>query len=260
VLKYQPSNAFACIECTRVLTLRRCIQALEFAAEVRSSIDRVPGKWIPKTAKVYLPRFIYGLAACWILLASCIHQSLHFEALEDNWVQEAGMVRQQATLPHLGVLIVLLILQICMLAAMVSALPNMLSWTGSSTLGSYVAHSYINLLVTITILNNSSIVLTTPSYLAIVLGVAALTQLVIGPLVQWAFFFHLHKLVGLAAKVSSCLGSQDKKQEAQEGSSNDTHSTSTRQDNLDVDRGVQLERRAPSTLASAMVGSLVLVA
>jgi amino acid adenylation domain-containing protein len=179
--------------------------ALSLAGHLRTAINRI--QFLPKTMRQLLPRLLYGLAASSALVALNIYQALHFDALEDHWVMEAGKHHEQATLPHLGMLVVYLIVQICFLATVVSALPSFFHWVGSSTLGSYVAHSYINLLITVTLLDKSSVKwrFSTPSYLALVLGVPAVTQVVVGPLVQKALFAHLHLLIRIA-KFFTCAG------------------------------------------------------
>jgi amino acid adenylation domain-containing protein len=178
-------------------------RALSLAGHLCTAINRV--QCLSKTMRQLLPRLMYGLAASSTLAALNIYQALHFDALEDDWVMEAGEHHQQATMPHLGMLVVYLIVQICLLASVVSALPSFFHWVGSSTLGSYVAHSYINLIFTVTLLDNPSVTLSTPSYLALVLGVPALTQVVVGPLVQKALFAHLQLLIRIA-KSFTCAG------------------------------------------------------
>jgi len=91
-----------------------------------------------------LPRLLYGLAASSTIAALNIYQAHHFDALEDDWV-----MHQQATLPHRTWVC------FCFLATVVSSLPSFFHWLGSSTLGSYVAHSYINLIFTVTLLDKS---------------------------------------------------------------------------------------------------------
>lgn len=210
-------------------------KALSMAAELRSSIDRFA--FLPKSAKVFLPRFIYGIASASGLLAMSIYQSLYFEALEDNWVMEDGAHKSQATLPNLGLLVVYLVVQICLMAAMVSAMPNVLSWVGSSTLGSYVAHGYVNLVITATVLNNSSISFSIGGYLFLVLGVPALTQVFVGPLVQRALFFHLHFVARFVSKAAAmmCGDSDDRKDEYKNDTDNREggQEPETRKDSLD---------------------------
>ena len=135
--------------------------ALSLAGHLRTAINRI--QFLPKTMRQLLPRLLYGLAASSALVALNIYPALHFDALEDHWVMEAGKHHEQATLPHLGMLVVYLIVQICFLATVVSALPSFFHWVGSSTLGSYVAHSYINLIFTVTLLDNPSVTFSTPS-------------------------------------------------------------------------------------------------
>ena len=118
---------------------------------------------------------------------------------------EDGAHHSQATLPHLGLLVAYLVVQVCLMAGMVSALPPVLHLVGSKTLGSYVCHSYVNLIVTVSILDNPNVTLSTPSWLALVLLVPAVTQVAIGPLVQAALLAHLHLVARIAAKAGQLL-------------------------------------------------------
>jgi len=178
-------------------------KALGLAGHLRAAINGM--RCLPKTVRQHLPRLLYGLAAASALVAMNIYQALHFDALEDNWVMEEGAHHGQATLPRLGMLVVYLVVQILLLAVVVSALPSVMHWVGSSTLGSYVAHSYVNLIITVSILDNQSVTFSTPGYLALVLVVPAVTQVVVGPLAQKALFAHLHLLVRIAGSLTSAL-------------------------------------------------------
>jgi hypothetical protein len=125
-------------------------RALSLAGHLRTAINRI--QCLPKTMRQLLPRLLYGLAASSTLAALNIYHALHFDALEDDWV-----MHQQATLPHRTWVC------FCFLATVVSSLPSFFHWLGSSTLGSYVAHSYINLIFTVTLLDNPSVTFSTPS-------------------------------------------------------------------------------------------------
>jgi len=170
-------------------------KALDLALELRRCTDGF--KCLPKTAKHYLPRVIYGVGSTAALLAMSFYQADHFGALEDKWVTD-----KQVTLPNLGLLVIYLVLQICFMAGMVSALPNGLHWVGSQTLGSYVVHSYVNLFITVVIYDKYKVdpksetylSFSTSGYLASVLLVPVLIQIIIGPIVQKIVFFHLHYL------------------------------------------------------------------
>jgi len=178
-------------------------QALNMAQDMRSAIGRT--RWLPKAARHYLPRLLYGTASASGLLALSLYQANHFEALEDNWVMEDGAHHSQATLPHLGLLVAYLVAQVCLMAGFVSALPPVLHWVGSKTLGSYVCHSYVNLVVNVSILDNPNVVLSTAAWLAIVLLVPAVTQVAIGPIVQAALLAHLHLVARIAAQAGQLL-------------------------------------------------------
>jgi hypothetical protein len=199
---------------------------LSLAADLRRFIDGF--RCLPKSAKLLLPRVIYGLGSTAALVGMSVYQSHHFGALEDNWVMEASPHFQQATLPHLGLLVIYIVAQICFMAGLVSALPNVLHWIGSQTLGSYVAHSYVNLLMTVVFFDPQKGTISMPSYIArykstntefpcftgtkvqiltqelracSILLIPLLIQLFIGPLVQKALFFHLQVLSLLAPLV-----------------------------------------------------------
>jgi hypothetical protein len=194
--------------------------ALAMAADLRSVINRQ--SWLPKATRPYIPRLLYGTAATSGLLAMSLYQTLYFEALEDNWVMEADEHHAQATLPRLGLLLLYLIAQVCLMAGMVSALPNVLHHVGSQTLGSYVCHSYLNLIVTVAVLDNPHMAgqLSTPAYLTIVLGVPLVTQLVVGPLVQRALLAHLHLLARCA---TSAVGMVCGRKMEEQGARDDDH-------------------------------------
>jgi hypothetical protein len=125
-------------------------RALSLAGHLRTAINRI--QCLPKTMRQLLSRLLYGLAASSTIAALNIYQAHHFDALEDDWV-----MHQQATLPHRTWVC------FCFLATVVSSLPSFFHWLGSSTLGSYVAHSYINLIFTVTLLDNPSVTFSTPS-------------------------------------------------------------------------------------------------
>lgn len=163
--------------------------ALAAAKELRASM---PG------SSDALHRVVYGTTAALALWFLCLYQALYWGANEDIWVMEASPIKQEAYITRLGFLVIVLVAEVCLMAALVSALPNVLAHVGSTTLGSYVAHGYVNLVVTVVLLNK--VQLSEGTYLATVFGVPVLIQLVVGPVVQAGLLMHLHVVVRAATR------------------------------------------------------------
>ena len=97
-----------------------------------------PGAWRGFTAFTFAS----------LLLAVALGESAGWGANEDWWVQEQGTlaVAREGHLTRLGLVVISSMAQIASLAGFAAAVPFSLHLVGASTLGSYVCHSYVNVL------------------------------------------------------------------------------------------------------------------
>jgi hypothetical protein len=122
------------------------------------------------------------------LVAIALGETAAWRANEDWWVQELGPVLygQEPALTRFGLVVVAVMTQVALLAGFFAALPGpipALSFAGAHTLGSYMAHSYLNLAFALTVLPRLPSV-EPYAALAALMALPLSILLVVGPLVQ----------------------------------------------------------------------------